>query len=51
MKRPAPVRISPQRPEDPLAYFTPTPYVAQRPTRLVAPVLAVDMMYAYYGTE
>jgi hypothetical protein len=51
MKRPAPAKISPPRLEDPLAYFAPAPYIAQRTARAVAPMLAVDLMYAYYGTE
>jgi len=51
MKRPAPAKISPLRLEDPLAYFASAPYVAQRAARAVAPMLAVDLMYAYYGTE
>lgn len=51
MKRPAPAKISPLRVEDPLSYFAPAPYVAKRPVRAAAPALAVDLMYAYYGTE
>ena len=50
MKRPAKPKAAPARAEDALAYYAPAPVTA-RAMRSAAPVLAVDLMYAYYGTE
>ena len=48
MKRTVKPKAAPARAEDALAYYAP---VTARPMRAAAPVLAVDLMYAYYGTE
>lgn len=51
MKRHVPAKTPLPRAEESLTYYTPSPYVAARALRVAAPVLAVDLMYAYYGTE
>lgn len=50
MKRAVKTKAAPARAEDALAYYAPAPVTA-RVMRAAAPVLAVDLMYAYYGTE